>query len=63
MSEIKTLKENFRTSFIQISYKILKVRDVYEKVLKEVTCTRAQNQRRPQSRPKFHKYLQFHNIN
>ena len=38
MSEIKTLKENFRTYFIQISYKILKVKDVYEKVLKEVTC-------------------------
>ena len=30
MSEIKILKENFRTYFIQI-YKILKVKDVYEK--------------------------------
>ena len=50
---------------MQISYKILKVTDIYEKVLKEVTCskTRAQNQREPQNRPEYHKYLQFHNIN
>ena len=94
---------------MQISYKILKVKDVYEKVLKEITCelrkvlnksiksikkvlqvlesvrkfppaenphhaetsqstrsankltgcnkTRAQNQRRLQNRPEYHKYL------
>ena len=95
---------------------MLKVTDVYEKVLKEVTCnlrkvlnesvksikkvpktptsrkpapcrnqssnptgcnktdwlqhkltgcnkTQAQNQRRPQNRPEYQKYLQFHNIN
>ena len=94
---------------------MLKVKDVYEKVLKEVICnlqkvlnesvksikkvlkvlesvrksppaedphhaetnhptlnankltgwnkTRAQNQRRPQSRPEYHKYLQFYNTN
>ena len=37
MSEIKTI-ENFRTQFIKIAYKIWKLKDVYEKVLKEVTC-------------------------
>ena len=94
---------------------MLKVKDVYKKVLKKVTCnlrkvlnesvksikkvlkvlesvrksppaenphhaetshstrnannligcnkTRAQNQRRPQNRPEYHKYLQFHDIN
>ena len=38
MSEIKTLKENYRTYYMHIRYKILKLKDVYEKVLKEVTC-------------------------
>ena len=38
MSEIKTLKENYRRQYMQIRYKLLKVKDVYEKVLKEVTC-------------------------
>ena len=115
MSEIKLLKENFRTKFMQIIYKILRVKDVYEKVLKEVTCklqkalnksvksikkvlqvlqsvrksspvenahhaetsqstcnankltgcnkTQAQIHRGLQSRPEYHKYLLFHNIN
>ena len=96
---------------MQITYKIRKVKDVYEKVLKEITCnfqkvlnksvksikkvfkvvesarkfppaknphlaetsqptcnankltgcnkTRAQNQRRLQNRPEYHKYLYF----
>ena len=96
-----------------MSNKMLKVKDIYEKVLKEVTCslrkvlnesvksikkvlkvlesvrksppaenphhaetnhptlsankltgcnkTRAQNERRPQNRPEYHKYLQFYN--
>ena len=38
MSEIKTLEDNYRTQYIQIRYKILKVKHVYEEVLKEVTC-------------------------
>ena len=38
MSEIKRLKENFRAQFMQISNKIWKLKDIYEKVLKEVTC-------------------------
>ena len=42
MSDIKTLKENYRRSYMQIRYKILKVKDVYEKVLKEVTCDKQQ---------------------
>ena len=37
MSEIKVLKENYRTQYMQIRYWILKVKDVYEKFLKEVT--------------------------
>ena len=37
MSEIKILKENYRTEYMQIRYYILKVKDVYEGVLKEVT--------------------------
>ena len=38
MSEIKTLKKNFRTYFVQITNKIWKLKDFYEKVLEEVTC-------------------------
>ena len=38
MSEIKTLKENYRTQYMQIRYKILKVKVAYEEVLKENTC-------------------------
>ena len=38
MSETKTLKENYRTWYMQIRYYILKVKDVYEEVLQEVTC-------------------------
>ena len=37
MSEIRTLKENYRMQYMQIRYKILKVKDAYEKVPKEVT--------------------------
>ena len=29
MSDMKILKENFRTKFIQILYKMLKVKDFY----------------------------------
>ena len=36
MSEIKILKEIFRTKFMQITHKIWKLKDIYEKVLKEV---------------------------
>ena len=42
MSDIKTLEKNYRTSYMQIRYKILKVKDVCEKVLKEVTCDKQQ---------------------
>ena len=38
MSEIKTLKENYRKQYKKIKHKLLKVKDAYEKVLKEVTC-------------------------
>ena len=38
MSEIKTLKENYRTEYMQRICEILKVKDVYENVLKEDTC-------------------------
>ena len=37
-SEMKTLKEYYRMQYMQIRYKILEVKDIYEKVLKEVTC-------------------------
>ena len=37
MSEIEILKENYRTQYMQIRYYILKVKNVYEEVLKEVT--------------------------
>ena len=37
MSKIKTLKGNFRTQFMQITYKICLVKYGYEKDLKEVT--------------------------
>ena len=36
MSEIKTLKEKYRACYIQIRYKILKVKDLYEEVLKKL---------------------------
>ena len=36
MSETKTLKRNFKTKIIQITYKIRKEKDVYNKVLQEV---------------------------
>ena len=35
---MKTLKEYYRMQYMQIRYKILEVKDIYEKVLKEVTC-------------------------
>ena len=38
MPEIKTLQKCYRMWYMQIRYKILKVKDVYEKFLKEVTC-------------------------
>ena len=38
MLETKTLKENYRTQYTQLRYKISKVKDVYEKIRKEVTC-------------------------
>lgn len=37
MPEIKPLQKNYRMWYMQIRYKILKVKDVYEKFLKEVT--------------------------
>ena len=37
MSEIKILKENYGRQYMQIRYKLLKVKDVYEKALKEVS--------------------------
>ena len=36
MSETKTLKRNFKTKIIQITYKIRKEKDIYNKVLQEV---------------------------
>ena len=38
MSGIKTSKETYRTSNMQITFKLLKVKNAYEKVLEEVPC-------------------------
>ena len=38
MSVIKILKENYRRQYMQIRYKLLQVKDIYEKALKEVSC-------------------------
>ena len=38
MSEIKNIKRKFWKEIVQITYKIRKVKDVYDKVLQKGTC-------------------------
>lgn len=38
MPEKKTFKGSFKNEIMQIAYKIRKVKDVYDKVLKMITC-------------------------
>ena len=38
MSEIKNIKRKFWKEMVQITYKIRKVKDVYDKVLQKDTC-------------------------